>query len=396
MHILYIHQYFKTPKEGGGTRSYWIAKKLIDRGHQVTIITSANHQSKKIKYCIIEGIKVVYIRNYYDNKLSYLNRIVSFIKFTCKTLLISMTIKDINLVYATSTPLTVGIPALFLLRLRRLRFVFEVRDLWPDIPIEIGIIKNGIVKWILYNFEYRIYSKAAHIVALSPGMKNVIVDKGVLDEKISIVPNMCDLETFSPMEKTYKLHSLLDIPQDSIIAIHTGAMGMVNGLLKFALSVVINLPDIYFVFIGEGKEKADLEKLSSTVKNLYVLPQIPKLSLNEILNDADIFLMLVDPNFKIFETNSANKFFDYLAIGKPIVMNYQGWKYQIIKDRKLGYYIDQNNEEQFKNIFNQLNRVRLNKHISNGLAREVGNSLFNKNALTNQVATIIEDVQRVY
>ncbi|MEX2428332.1 MAG: glycosyltransferase family 4 protein [Bacteroidales bacterium] len=395
MKILYIHQYFKTPAEGGGTRSYWISQQLANRNHEVIVLTSRNYQESSVETEIINGIKVVYIRNFYDNTLSNFYRIISFISFVLKTIRYALRIKNINVVYATSTPLTVGIPAIFLKILKKTPYIFEVRDLWPDIPVTIGIIKNPLFVKLLYSFEKSIYRKSYHIIALSPGMKNSIISKGIDSKKLSVIPNMCDLETFFPTDKKYILHRKLNIPKNSLVAIHTGAMGMVNGLLKFTRKVALELPEIFFVFIGEGKEKEELIQLSLQHRNIRVHDGVPKTDLNQFLNDADVFLMLVDPDYKLFETNSANKFFDYLSVGnKPVIMNYKGWKYDIIEKEKLGFYINQDNIEQVKNIFSDDSvKNYLNDLKSNQKARQVAINSFDKSHLTIEVAKIVERVQ---
>ena len=171
MKVLYIHQYFVTPEEDGTSRSYWFAKKLIENGHKVTMITSTNEFLHK-EACTtnIDGINVVYVKNDYNQKFSKFKKIQSFISFSFKAFYAAKTYKNYDIVYATSTPLTVGFIALLLKKIKKMPFIFEVRDLWPDFPIQIGAITNPILIWILKKLEKSIYINSEHIVALSPGM----------------------------------------------------------------------------------------------------------------------------------------------------------------------------------------------------------------------------------
>ncbi len=143
MNILYIHQYFVTPQEPGGTRSYWLAQELIKNGHKVTMLTSSSKFSEDIKVVNIDGIEVVYIKEDYDQNMSVSRRLKAFLKFMYKSSVVGLKQKDIDLVIATSTPLTIGIPALILKWFKKKPFVFEVSDLWPEVPIKIGAIKNS-------------------------------------------------------------------------------------------------------------------------------------------------------------------------------------------------------------------------------------------------------------
>jgi len=132
-HILYIHQYFKTPEEPGGTRSYWIAKELISQGYKVTMLTTSNSISDSIVRKKISGIDVIYLKVLYDQKMSVFLRFISFLKFMVLSTYHAYKIKNIDLVIATSTPLSVGFPAFFLNKIKKLPYIFEVRDLWPEV-----------------------------------------------------------------------------------------------------------------------------------------------------------------------------------------------------------------------------------------------------------------------
>ena len=147
MNILYIHQYFLTPQEPGGTRSYWLAQELIKNGHQVAMLTSSAKFQEEIKELNIDGIKVIYVKEDYDQNMSITRRLKAFVKFMYKSSMIGMQQKNIDLVIATSTPLTIGIPALVLKWFKKIPYIFEVRDLWPEVPIQMGAIKN---KWIIF------------------------------------------------------------------------------------------------------------------------------------------------------------------------------------------------------------------------------------------------------
>ena len=200
MKILYIHQYFVTPSEPGGTRSYWISKELIKHGHEVTMITTTT-DNEKPRETTIEGIKVIYLKIPYSNKMSIFKRIIAFIKFMTLTAWYVIKTEKHDLAIATSTPLTVGFPALIGKKLKGLPYIFEVRDLWPEVPVQMGGVKNKYAIKFLYWFEKTIYKNAKHIVALSPGMYDGVVAAGTPTEKITTIPNMSKIYYFNKRVK---------------------------------------------------------------------------------------------------------------------------------------------------------------------------------------------------
>ena len=266
MKILYIHQYFKTPLEPGGTRSYWIAQELIKEGHNVTMLTTSSKIDGKVEKKNIDGINVIYLKVPYNQKMSIFKRLISFFSFMFKSSFYSLKEKEVDLVIATSTPLTVGFPALILKKIKGVPFVFEVRDLWPEVPIQMGAINNKFIRNLAISYEKIIYKNARHIIALSPGM-----EKGVLkyekQDKVSMIPNMAKIDEFYPREKNLQLISKLGLKKDSFKLIHFGSLGIANGIDSIIESAILlkNDLDVEFIFIGGGsteeviKAKKDLE-----------------------------------------------------------------------------------------------------------------------------------------
>jgi hypothetical protein len=144
MKILYIHQYFRTPEEGGAIRSYYLAKGLVENGIDVELITAHNEPVAVTK--IIEGITVHYLPVYYDNEQGFFKRAYAFFKFMHQARKKARKIKGVDLIYATSTPLTIGLSALKIKQDQNIPYFFEVRDLWPEAPVQMGAIKNRLLK----------------------------------------------------------------------------------------------------------------------------------------------------------------------------------------------------------------------------------------------------------
>ena len=348
MKILYLHQYFLTPEQGGAIRSYHLAKALVEAGHEVEMITSHNH--KAYHFEVVEGIRVHYLPVYYENNLKYIGRLVSFIKFMYRAYEKATEIEEVDICYATSTPLTIGIIALWLRKLHRIKFYFEVRDLWPEAPIQMGAIKNYFVKKYLYNLEKRIYKRADKIIALSPGILEGIKNK-VPQKEVHLIPNFSDCVFFHPEEKTIKTEEKFTVKGKFVVS-YFGALGKANHLdylINAAIELSKNKIDhVHFIIAGKGYE---LHLIKEKVKeyqlhNINFIGFINKESLHEMLNVTDA-IYISFANKPILETNSPNKFFDGLAAGKLCITNTKGWMKELIEKNECGFYYDPEQPELF-------------------------------------------------
>lgn len=397
MNILYIHQYFKTPAEPGGTRSYWISKELIRRGHKVVMIASTNKRHPNPGVEILDGIEVHYVKNSYNNYMSIPQKIYSFVNFVRLAIKESKRQKDIDLVFATSTPLTVGYIALHLKKTKKWRYVFEVRDLWPEFPIQIGAIKNKIVIKYLRNLEKKIYYQSEHVIALSPGMKDGVIATGIPDNKCTMVPNMSKPDEFFPHEPSKEIAERFGIKMDNFNVIHFGSMGRANGLgyiIEAAKCVSNkNVNDINFIFMGDGatcpiiKKKAEEYKL----KNVKFLGNHPMNIVSEVVNCCDIS-MTSFLNLPILYTNSPNKLFDSLSAGKPIIVNSAGWTKDLVEQHNCGFYVNPENPEDFANKLIQIKDDKELLAQCGVNSRRLSIDVFDKNILSAKVADVLESV----
>ena len=389
MKILYIHQYFRTPEEGGPIRSYYLAKGLVEKGFEVEMITAYNGSKKLIKY--VEGIKVHYLPIYYDNSLSFKRRVVSFLKFMYLAVDEASSIKNIDLCYASSTPLTVGMAAIKIKEKLGIPYIFEVRDLWPDAPIQLGAIRNPWLLRYTQDMEHRIYKEADKIVTLSPGMYEGVASK-IKGKSITLIPNMSDTDFFQPEEKTAELESRFKTSGKFVVS-YFGAMGKANHL-EYLLnsaesSLERNLP-VKFLVVGEGAERERLlaESEKRKLTNVDFLPFMNKSEIKQLLNVTDAAYISFD-NKPILETNSPNKFFDALASGKMVVTNTGGWIRELAEKNKCGFYTDPESKHDFSDQISRFvdQSTELQKFQKN--ARKLGEKEFNKNLQIDKLASIL-------
>ena len=399
MHILYIHQHFATPKGSTGTRSYEFARRWVKAGHDVTLITGYYDigglpEGKKMCWKLdIEGINVVTVGTRYSNKRSYLRRIVSFLSFCLLSIYAGLRTKNVDVIYATSTPLTIGIPAIILKWLKHVPFVFEVRDQWPEIPIELGIIKNRMMVKLLLWLEKTIYKRSSAIVALSPGMAEGIKKVLTEDRPIEVIPNSCDMDVFRPDIDGSAVRQKYGCA-DKLVLLHFGAMGKANGL-DFVVDVADRLedhPDIHFVLAGEGGCKKFLteriERLG--LNNVEIVNSLPKADLTELVGACDVS-MVIFANYPILENNSANKFFDSLSAGKPVLLNYSGWQRKILEDNHAGFGCDLCDLEQFVEKVSWLNSHREQLQQMGQNSRRIAAEYFDRDELAAQALSLLEE-----
>lgn len=344
--VLILHQHFNTPARGGAIRSYYLAKALADMGMKPVVITAHSNTYAVEK---IKGIEVHYLQVPYNNRFSFYRRGFSFLRYIVGAIRLAGKFRDANICYAISVPLTVGLAAMWIKKRYKIPFIFEVGDLWPDAPVEMGFIKNYFFKRTLYGLEKKIYEEAQSIVALSPAIKEVI-EKRVKGKTVHLIPNMADTDFYRKTVKDAVLENKFGVAGKFVVS-YTGALGMANGLdyyLECArASQQASLP-VHFLLCGDGAMLDHLKTAAQRIglQNLSFIPFQNRAGIREIVNVSDASFICYKP-FRILETGSPNKYFDGLAAGKLIVINFSGWIREEIERQSCGVSCDARNPADF-------------------------------------------------
>lgn len=350
MHVLYFHQHFSTPEGSAGTRSYEMAQALLREGHSVTMVCGSYAQgntgltsafSRGRRRGMVDGIDVIEFELNYGNQMGLLQRTGVFLKFALGSIGVALR-EQTDVVFATTTPLTAGIPGIAARWLRRKPFVFEVRDLWPELPRAMGVIRNPVILGMMSVLEWVSYRSASRLVGLSPGIVDGIARRGVPRERIVMVPNGCDIELFSAHDQQWRPQGVRD---DQLLAIYSGTHGPANGL-DAVLNAAAELQsrgrnDICIALIGQGREKPRLQERARDMAlgNLLFLDPVPKSQLNGLLAGADIGMQILQNVPAFYYGTSPNKFFDYIAAGLPVLNNYPGWLAGLIEENDCGFAV---------------------------------------------------------
>lgn len=385
MKIIYIHQYFRTFEESGAIRSYYLAKKLVENNCEVHIITT--HNQKKYQFEEYQGIKIHKLPIFYDNSLGIFGRIYAFLQFSYQSYQFAKKLLPADLIYATSTPLSVGFTA-YLLR-KKIPYIFEVRDLWPEVPESLGIIKNKILLKIIYHYQKKIYQEAKMIITLSPLMEEGVKKRNIDEKKIKTIPNFADTLFFENNNNTTKNN------QNQKILLYTGTLGYANDLsqmLEIATFAKKNQKKEWkFFIVGEGAEKQKL--INFTIKNqldnVVIIPFADKFEIKKLMREANAIYISFRQN-KALEANSPNKFFDALAAAKPIIINIKGWLKDLIEQNKCGFYIDSKQPDTF---FDCPLWQENNEQVYGNNARQLAETRFSEKEMTEKWWKIILEVK---
>jgi glycosyltransferase involved in cell wall biosynthesis len=403
MRVLYFHQHFTTPSGTGGTRSYEFARALIGRGHRVTMVCGKNDRDgltlpfdseRQWSRGMIDGIDVIALPLPYSNRDSIARRARLFLGFAWRSTRLALR-ENYDVIFATSTPLTAGIPGIVMkLTGRGKRFIFEVRDLWPELPRALGM-KNPLLLGGMSVLEWLSYRTADACIGLSPGIVDGIKKRGPRRQEVALIPNGCDLKLFTP-EVGSEL-GLAGIGAGDFVAGFAGAHGTANGLDAVLNAAAVlqrrGRADIKLVFIGDGREK---DRLIARCKdeglgNCLFFPPMKKIALAQLTGRLDCGLMILANLPAFYYGTSPNKFFDYLAAGIPILNNYPGWLASLIEENECGVVVPPDSDGKFADALIRLADCPRDERAAMGKrARALGERAFSRDVLAAKFVSFVE------
>ncbi len=404
MRILYYHQHFSTPSGSTGTRSYEMARRLIQHGHSVTMVCGSYGMGntglqasfvRGRRSGMVDGINVIELELPYTNRDSFVKRSLTFARFAFHSTLLALR-SPYDVVFATSTPLTAAIPGIAARTFRRKPFIFEVRDLWPELPKAMGVITNPVALMLLSWLEWIAYRSATSCIGLSPGIVDGIRKRAGPAKRVTLVPNGSDLDVFATaLDKSGDMPG--STPGD-LDCVFMGAHGLANGL-DAVLDVAVELKsrartDIRLVMIGDGRCKPALQKRAAdgALDNVKFMAPIAKTELHALLRGADVGLMILANVPAFYYGTSPNKFFDYIAAGIPVLNNYPGWLADMITDAGAGIAVPPEDSVAFADALEYF-ADHVEERVSMGArARQLAQGKFDRNKLAQAFVAEFERV----
>lgn len=393
MRITYIHQYFKTPQAAGGTRSYELARRLVARGHEVNMVTSDTSPEDRTSnwYQTEEaGIKVHWLPNEYSNHMSYSRRIRAFLRFAARACTKAASLPA-DVIFATSTPLTIAIPAIYAARRRRVPMVFEVRDLWPEAPIAVGALQNPLLIRCARWLERWAYKNATYVVALAPRFREGVVACGYPRSRVKVIFNGADVAVFDVQQQQSCLPpELVGLPT----ICYTGTIGLVNEVHRIVdiAERTRHHSDLVFVVAGDGREAASLtayaQERGVLGLNFVMLGQLPKAAIPELLARATAAIGTASADPRL-HPDAMNKIADYLAAGKPIFCAFEGWLSSLVCDQGAGVYLPRDPDLAAQILLEHINNQEWLSGASEA-ARELAKTKFNYDLLVEDLEEVLE------
>lgn len=335
---------------------------------------------------MVDGIDVVECDLAYSNADKFIRRSTTFLRYMLHTIRLAFT-EEYDVIFATTTPLTAAVPGILARWIRRKPFVFEVRDLWPELPRAMGVIRNPVILGMLSALEWCSYKSANRMIGLAPGIVDGIKRFGAGDDKVSLIPNGCDIEVF-------KIDGIGSRPQkvnaNHLLAVYAGTHGIANGL-NSVLDAAVELKrrgrtDIKLALVGSGKEKEKLMARATCCEldSVIFLDSMPKHQLAELFANADIGIQSLANVSAFYFGTSPNKFFDYISAGLPVLCNYPGWLSEMIQQQRCGFVVAPDDPASFVDALELAasNKKALSTMGTN--ARKLALKEFDRNILANK------------
>ncbi len=399
MRILYLHQFFLTRAGSGGTRSYEFARHLVGAGHEVVMVTAGSGGTSGTR--TVDGIRVVEVGAGHGDyvqatAMAHPRRIASFLRFATSATATVLREGRPDVVLATSPPLTMALPAIAASRRHHAPLVFEVRDLWPEAPIQMGALGNPIAQRLARALERSVYRASSHVVALSPGIREGVIASGVRARDVTLIPNASDLDVFSPSLDPDGLRERLGL-DGRFICSYFGTMGEANDLSQVveAAALLEGRGDeaIAFVLQGDGKHRAAIEEdvRRRGLRNVVLLPAGDKASAARLAAASDA-CMTIFKDVPILATNSPNKLFDTFAAGRPAIVNTAGWQRDLVERHEAGVFARPGDPA---HLADQVMRLRENPEMAAAYgrnARRLAEGEFDRRLLAERLRAVLEDV----
>jgi len=356
MKILLINQAFVSPDEPGHTRHFEMAKFLQSRGHELVIVASdLNYQTGQrtverrgiFAEQSIDGVRILRSYIYPALHRSYFWRIVSFFSFIFSSAWTALQVRDVDLVMGTTPPIFQAVSAWFVAWIRRKPFLLEVRDLWPEFGVSMGVLTNPVLIALGRWLEKFLYARASHILVNSPAYKDYMIDKSVPEKKVTYIAYGTDVDMFNPQVDGLTIRGELGL-ENKFVVLYAGALGQANDIdtILRAAQRLNGEDKIRFVLFGDGKERPRLESEADRMKlsNVIFAGVRAKKEMPRVVASADVCLAILQ-DIPMFRTTYPNKVFDYMAAGRATVLVIDGVSRELIESSNGGVFVQPGNDE---------------------------------------------------
>lgn len=407
MRILFFTHYFPPEGNAPASRTYETCKRWVRDGHQVCVITGVPSAPEGIVYEgyrkrfwpqreRMDGIEVLRVWSYVAPNRRVLRRILNFVSFMLTATLSGLFARRPDIVIATSPQLFCGWAGVLVTRARRLPFVLEIRDLWPDSIVAVEALREGFLIRVLYKLEAWMYAAADHIVTVGEGYRRELLAKGADPEKVTVVPNGIDAELFYPLLPDPTLRAELDL-QNRFVCSYIGTIGMACGLRVVLDAALLlrqrGIRDVVFLMVGDGAAREQLEA-EARAEGLDEVRFLGRQAKNRVppllaLSDAALVHLKREP---LFSTVLPSKIFEAAAMGRPILLGVEGHAAKLVGENDMGLCFEPENAEE---LVAALVRLRDDPELCRRLGengQQAVTKSFNRDSLARQFLTLLESL----
>lgn len=345
-HILFLTDNFPPEVNAPASRTFDHCSEWVREGYRITIVTSnpnfpegrlhAGHRNRLWQSETIAGMRVIRVWTYMAPNVGFAKRVVDFLTYMITATVAGLFVRKVDLVVGTSPHLFVTCSAMILGWAKRVPFVFELRDLWPESIKTVGVMKHGRVIELLERLELFLYRRAALVVAVTHSFKANLVRRGIAPDKIRVITNGADLQRFAPAPYPRELAHSLGV-EGHFVAGYIGTHGLAQGLttLLDAAELVRAKPDgkdVVFLMIGQGAQREALRQDAERrgLSNVRFLDPVPKEAVAEYWRLLDVAIIHLRRH-DLFETVIPSKTFEAMAVGTPILHGVRGESAEIIR-----------------------------------------------------------------
>lgn len=403
MHIIFLTHYFPPEVNAPASRTYENCKCWVANGHQVTVITGVPNMPDGVVYKgyknkfsqreEIAGIQVLRVWTYLTPNKGIFRRTLNFISFMIFSLLGVFLIENGDLVIATSPQFFCGIGGYLFSRLKRLPFILEVRDIWPESIIAVGALTNRRLIKIFEKMEVALYYSAKKIVVVTESFKKIIVRKGISAKKIFVLKNGVDLCFYRPFHQDNEVRNELNLHKKFVVS-YIGTIGMAHALDR-VLEVaegLRELTNIVFLIVGSGARREHLirEKERKNLNNVLFIEKQPKKLIPSFYAASDVCLVTLR-NYPLFKAVIPSKIFEIMAMARPIILGVDGEARYIVEKARAGIFVEPENVENLEKAILHLYRSKKERQVLGKNGRKFVEKYFDRNKLANDYLKILSD-----
>ncbi len=407
MKLLLIHQAFVSPQEAGGTRHYEFARQCVTEGHSFTIVASnlsylTGKQTMAGKTQLVseqdmDGVRVLRAYTYPSLHRSFVWRIVTFISFMLTSVWAGLKAGPVDVVMGTSPPIFQAVSAWVVAFLRRRPFVLEIRDLWPEFGIDMGVLTNPVLIRLARWLEGFLYRRATHFIVNSPAYRDYLLGKGIAKDKISLIANGVDPTMFDPTDQGTAIRQEFGLT-GQFVATYAGALGQANDIptiLRAAQKLQGETP-VYILLVGDGKERVNLEQMAAEMEldNVTFVGSRPKAQMKDFLAASDVGVAtLLD--IPMFRTTYPNKVFDYMAAGRATVLGIDGVIREVIEAADGGIFVPPGDANKLAEALRVLSQSPEKTQAMGASARTYVENHFNRREQAQQFMALMQSFEAI-